>query len=322
MVQTYHWSQFSNLNELIEKKEKSGEKISVVLPTLNEEDTIFEVINTIKVELMEKVPLIDEIGIIDSGSKDKTKEIAKSLGAKVYNASKYLTEYGNYSGKGDNLWKALYLFKGDIIVYLDADIKNFHPKFIYGLIGPLLLNKEIKFVKAFYKRPLILDGKTIENEGGRVTEILVKPMINLFFPELMPIIQPLSGEYAGKRDLLEKLPFFPGYGVEIGILLEIFYKYGLEVIAQVDMDRRVHRNRKLLELRQMAFEILQVFVLYLKKRGILHLANCSPLLKDQNDHPFRDAMTSFYPRPPIYLIKEYRERFHKVISDVYNSKNI
>jgi len=312
MVQIYHWSHFSNLNALIEKKEKSGKKISVVLPTLNEEETIFEIISTIKIELMEKVPLVDEIGIVDSGSIDKTKEIAESLGAKVYNASKYLTEYGNYSGKGDNLWKALYLFRGDIIVYLDADIKNFHPKFICGLIGPLLSNKKIKFVKAFYKRPLILDGKTIENEGGRVTEILVKPMINLFFPELTPIIQPLSGEYAGKRELLEKLSFFPGYGVEIGILLEIFFKYGLEVIAQVDMDKRIHRNRKLLELRQMAFEILQVFIFYLKKEGILQLNNSSFLLKDQNEHPFCDAMVSFSPRPPIYLIKEYRERFYKV----------
>jgi glucosyl-3-phosphoglycerate synthase len=315
-MKIYHHSQFCDLDELIKNKKDKNISISVILPTLNVEKTISDIISTIKIQLMTKLPLVDELGIIDSGSNDDTCQIAKKLGVKVYKSNECLPQYGAYWGKGENLWKGLYLFQGDIIVYLDSDIKNFHPKFIYGLIGPLLLEEEAGLVKSFYKRPLLIEGTLLPNEGGRITEILVRPLINLFLPELSWIIQPLSGEYAGRRKLLEKIPFFTGYGVEIGVLLEIYYKYGTRAIVQVDMDERIHSNKPLAELRKTAFEILQVFSFYMKQKGIAEFRrNISPNLKIL-DHKKKYLFDSFkidiHQRPPMYSIKEYREKFYNL----------
>ena len=257
---TFHHSQFNEIKKLIDLKEKNNFKISVCFPTLNEEKTIGKEVVIIKSELQNRYPLVDEIAVIDSGSTDKTKEIASEFGAKVLLASDYLKEEGDLKGKGENLWKAIYLLEGDIIVYIDADISNIHPKFIYGLLGPILYNpKNISFVKAFYERPLKIGGTKSNNEGGRLTEILIRPLFAQFFPELTGIIQPLSGEFAGKREILEKLPFPIGYGVETSTLIDISQKFGLSCIAQTDLDLRNHRNQSSKALGRMSFGILQSF---------------------------------------------------------------
>ncbi len=256
---TFHHAQFKDINQLVKQKKKLGLTISLCFPTLNEAKTIAKEIILLKSELMDRYPLLDEIAVIDSGSTDKTLEIAKSFGAKVFLASDYLDEEGQKKGKGENLWKALYLLKGDIIVYIDADIANIHPKFVYGLVGPMLFNEEIKFVKAFYDRPLSLSPGVRSSGGGRVTEILIRPLFSQFFPELTGVIQPLSGEYAGYRSLFEKLAFPVGYGVETGMLIDIYQKWGLNTIAQTDLDRRIHRNQETKALGKMSFGILQTF---------------------------------------------------------------
>lgn len=256
---TFHHSNFHDLKALVSQKQKLGLSISICFPTLNEAKTIGKEIVLLKSELMERYPLVDEIAVIDSGSTDKTLEVARNFGAEVYLASEHLVEEGECKGKGENLWKALYLLKGDIIVYIDADISNIHPKFVYGLIGPLLFNPEIKFVKAFYDRPLSLSPGVRSSGGGRVTEILIRPLFSQFFPELSGVVQPLSGEYAGYRSIFEKLRFPVGYGVETAMLIDIFSKWGLNAIAQCDLDQRIHANKKTRDLGKMSFGILQSF---------------------------------------------------------------
>ena len=240
---TFHHSDFADLKALVKEKEKKGLKISLCIPTLNEEKTIGKEIIIFKSELMTRAPLLDEIAVIDSGSEDKTLEIAASFGADTYLASDILPDLEAKRGKGENLWKAIYQLKGDIIVYIDADIKNIHSRFVYGLVAPLIYKDEVKYVKAFYDRPLAFSDGIRPSGGGRVTEILIRPLFSLFYPELTPIIQPLSGEYAVKRDVLEKIPFPIGYGVETSHLLDVYKMWGLEAFAQTDLDQRVHRNQ-------------------------------------------------------------------------------
>jgi glucosyl-3-phosphoglycerate synthase len=257
---TYHHSQFSDIKELVRLKNEKNLKISLCFPTLNEEKTIGKEIVIIKSELMDRHPLLDEIAVIDSGSTDKTIEVAKEFGAKTFLASDYLPEEGEMKGKGENLWKAIYLLEGDIIIFLDADISNIHPKFVYGILGPLLIDDSLKYVKAFYDRPLGFskDGKK-KNQGGRTTEILIRPLFSQFFPELSGFIQPLSGEFAGYRDVFEQIPFPIGYGVETSHLIDIAQKWGVESMAQTDLDQRIHRNQDTKRLGKMSFGILQTF---------------------------------------------------------------
>ena len=209
---------------------------------------------------MERYPLIDEFAVIDSGSEDKTLEVAKNYGADVYLASEILTSVGDKKGKGENLWKAIHQLKGDIICYVDADISNIHPRFVYGLVAPLIQKEEVKYVKAFYDRPLNYSSGLRASGGGRVTEILIRPLFSLFYPELTNIIQPLSGEYAARREVLEAIPFPIGYGVETSHLLDLYEKFGLSAFAQTDLDRRVHRNQSTNALGKMSFGILQTFL--------------------------------------------------------------
>ncbi len=315
---TFHHSQFSDIKELVRLKRKKNLTISVGLPTLNEAETIATELIVIKSELMDKHHLIDELAIIDSGSTDKTREIAAKYGADVYLTDDYLKEEGIYSGKGENLWKSLYLLKGDIILWLDADIKNIHPKFVYGLLGPLLTNSRIGYVKAFYERPIKLETeKTLRaSGGGRVTALMLRPIFNLFFPELSGLIQPLSGEYAGRREILEKVPFFIGYGVETGLLIDIYKKFGLNSIAQVDLDQRIHRNHTLPTLSKMAFTILQVALNRagdLWKLKMLEELNPSMRLikRKGNRYSFEIFERKVVERPPMITVKAYREKRKK-----------
>ncbi|MBN1685148.1 MAG: glucosyl-3-phosphoglycerate synthase, partial [Spirochaetales bacterium] len=264
---TFHHSDFDDLRKIVEQKEKKRISISLCIPTLNEEKTIGKEIILFRSELMQRLPLLDEIAVIDSGSSDKTREIAASFGADVYLASDILKSAGENRGKGENLWKAIYQLNGDIIVYIDADIKNIHPRFVYGLVSPLVLREEIKYVKAFYDRPLAFSEGIRPTGGGRVTEILIRPLFSLFFPELTGIIQPLSGEYAVRREILENIPFPIGYGVETSHLIDVYTQWGIEAFAQTDLDRRVHRNQQTIDLGKMAFGILQTFFKRLEAQG-------------------------------------------------------
>ena len=257
---TFHHGEFWDILKLVKEKEKKGLKISLCIPTLNEEKTIGKEVLILRSELMERYPLIDEFAIIDSGSEDKTLEVASSYGADTYLASDILPEEGDKRGKGENLWKAIHQLKGDIICYVDADISNIHPRFVYGLVAPLIHRAEVQYVKAFYDRPLNYSSGLRSSGGGRVTEILIRPLFSLFYPELTNIIQPLSGEYAARREVLEIIPFPIGYGVETSHLLDLYLKFGLDAFAQTDLDRRVHRNQTTNALGKMSFGILQTFI--------------------------------------------------------------
>ncbi|MFN2519491.1 MAG: glucosyl-3-phosphoglycerate synthase [Candidatus Limnocylindria bacterium] len=255
---TFASSEFADLRRLFDAKTRQRLRISVGLPTLNEEATIGRVVRAVRSRLVERFPIIDELVIIDSGSDDRTREIGRAEGVPVFVHQEVLPEMGAHRGKGEALWKSLHVLTGDIVIWIDTDISNIHPKFVYGILGPLLMRPEIAFVKAFYRRPLHLGGELQATGGGRVTELSARPILNLFFPELSGMVQPLSGEQGGRRSLLEQLPFFTGYGVETGLLIDILQRAGLSAIAQVDMKQRIHRNQSLYALSKMSFEILQV----------------------------------------------------------------
>ncbi len=313
---TFHHSQFGDLARLVELKKRRGVSISLCLPTLNEEKTIAKEIVIMKSELMTRHPLIDEIVVVDSGSQDRTLEIAAQYGADVYTATDILPDLGDYKGKGENLWKALYITHGDIIVYLDADIKNVHHRFVYALVAPLLYYDHIKYCKAFYDRPIAEgDQKLRPTGGGRVTELVVRPLFSLFFPELTQLIQPLSGEYAGYREVFEQIPFPIGYGIETSMILDISEKWGLDVIAQVDLDRRIHRNQSTKALGKMAFVILQTFIKRIAERGRIELH--TQLFNEMIQYALQGD--DYYPeiyrfagheRPPMIDNPAYRERFN------------
>lgn len=309
---TFHAKEFRNIGRLIDMKRKQGLTISLGLPALNEETTVGNIIKVIKRELMDKAPLLDEIVLIDSGSTDHTVEIARSLGIPVHVHQQILSAHGSYHGKGEALWKSLHVLKGDIIAWIDTDIANIHPKFVYGIIGPLLKEPRIQYVKGFYRRPLKIAGEVQAHGGGRVTELTARPLLNLFFPQLSGVIQPLSGEYAGRRQVLERLPFFTGYGVEIGLLIDIVEHYGLSALAQVDLQERIHRNQSLIALSKMAFTIIQVILRRLEERNRLSLLedpNRSMKLIHYERNRLRLEVKDLYDveRPPIIDIPEYRQ---------------
>lgn len=255
---TFDAEEFEDLADLVRLKERQGLRISLGLPALNEEATVGQVITAIKHELVTRHPLLDEMVLIDSGSTDSTCAIAQALGIPVYQHRDLVPSVGSFRGKGEALWKSLSVLTGDIVAWIDTDIRNIHPRFVYGIVGPLLKYPRIQYVKGFYRRPIRVGGVLQSTGGGRVTELTARPLLNLFFPELSGVIQPLAGEYAGRRSLLERLPFFTGYGVEIGLLIDILEQVGLDAIGQVDLKRRVHRNQGLVSLSAMAFTILQV----------------------------------------------------------------
>jgi glucosyl-3-phosphoglycerate synthase len=327
---TWHHSRFEDISRLVELKKRKGLKISLAFPTLNEELTIGKEILVIRTELMDRFPLLDEIAVIDSSSQDKTRQVAERFGARVIASKNILHKYGSYRGKGENLWKSLYALEGDIIVWVDADISNIAPKFVYGLLGPLLEDDGISYVKAFYERPLqwgnpapshgggshgAAGGITLSG-GGRVTEILVRPLFSLFYPELALLVQPLSGEYSGRRSLLEQLPFSTGYGVELGHLIDICHLSGCGAIAQVDLDMRIHRNQSTAALGKMAYGILHTFFArgekygyakLLRELGERHIA----LEQRGSEHRVISSGISAEERPPIIELPEYREKFRR-----------
>jgi glycosyltransferase involved in cell wall biosynthesis len=313
---TFHADEFKDLHQLMSLKEKQGSTISLAMPALNEEKTVGKVITTIKTALMEEVPLLDEILLIDSDSTDHTRTIASELGIPVYIHQQLLPELDIRSGKGEALWKSLFVTKGDIIVWIDTDIINIHPRFVYGIIGPLLLNQTIQFVKGFYRRPLRVGNKMQAGGGGRVTELTARPLLNLFYPELSGVIQPLSGEYAGRRQALESATFFSGYGVETGLLIDIFERYGLRSIAQVDLLERIHHNQELEALSKMSFAIIQTVLRKIEsryERSIIEDVNKTmKLIRYANGGYFLIVEeVAEKERPPMMSLSAYKERDKK-----------
>ncbi len=312
---TFHHSNFWDIKWLVEEKQRQGLRISLCLPTLNEEKTIGQEIIILKAELADRYPLLDEIAVIDSGSTDRTCEIAASFGADVYVSSEQLVECGTHRGKGENLWKALYVLGGDIIVYVDTDIRNIHPRFVYGLVGPLIRDPGVHYVKAFYDRPLAYSGGLRPTGGGRVTEILIRPLFSLFYPDLAAILQPLSGEYAGRRSILEQIPFPVGYGVETAMLIDIYERLGLNAFAQTDLDRRIHRNQETVALGRMAFGVLRTFMKRLKREDLVQFQNELPSIMRQyevGDGSYRQIEYEIeeIERQPMIEVEAYRHKFH------------
>lgn len=310
---TFSAKEFENLERLHKRKIAQDLSISLALPTLNEEKTVGNVIRTIKQALMEDIPLLDEMILIDSNSTDSTREIARSLGIPVFIHQNILPQYGERHGKGEALWKSLYVTRGDIVVWIDTDITNIHPRFVYGLIGPLLHRPSLKYIKGFYLRPIRVGDTTHARGGGRVTELSARPLLNLFYPALSGFIQPLSGEYGGYREVLEQLPFSCGYGVEIGLLIEILQRCGLEALGQVDLIKRLHRHQPLTSLSKMSFSIIQTVIRKIDRRDGLQLLQdvnrTMKLIRHEESRFFLEVeKIAELQRPPMIEIPEYHTR--------------
>ncbi len=307
---TFHHQRFSDLRALARAKEAQGVTVSVCIPTLNEEATIGPIVAAIRKVLMRRHGLVDELVVMDSASVDATARSAEKAGAVVVQDRDVLPDLEPWGGKGEAMWKSLFVTRGQVVAWLDADIQDFDPRFVYGVLGPILTDPEIGFVKAFYERPLQNGGQVSEAGGGRVTELMARPLINMFWPHLAPVIQPLSGECAGRRSLLEQVPFFTGYGVDLGMLIDVGERFGLQAMAQVDLDRRVHRNRTLGELSRMSYAVLQAAVRRLTSSGRLSMpAGPSPGLFQFERGPegtrMEPALIDVRERPPAITIAGY-----------------
>lgn len=249
--------------------------MSVVLPALDEAGTIGGICRTITRELVEEVPFVDELIVIDSGSSDGTAEVATASGAVVHRAED-LMDLGPARGKGDCLWRSLSIVTGDIVVWLDADTTNLHRGFVLDLVAPLLGDQDFVMTKAFYDRPLVTEDRVLATEGARITELVARPLLQLFYPELLGVIQPLSGEYAGFTKVFRDIPLFTGYGVEVGMLLDIADRFGPGRIAQVDLGTRVHRNRSLAELGRSSFQVISALLQRLDDLGRMKIPEQLP----------------------------------------------
>lgn len=273
---------------------KAKRTVTVALPAKDEAPTIGPIIRSIRTELMDETPLVDELLVIDDHSTDDTAAIARSEGATVLPAGEILPEYGRGHGKGEALWKSLFASTGDLICWCDADIRNYDSRFILGPLGPLLTMPGVGFAKGFYRRPLRDDGEG----GGRVTELMARPLISSLFPRLSGLVQPLSGEFAGKRELLEQIPFSQGYAVDLALLIDLTERFGSEILAQVDLGTRIHRNRPLRELGPQAAAILGMA---LRRAGLDEVPDTLSLVRPQ--YGIADVVIG--DRPPVAELGGY-----------------
>jgi glucosyl-3-phosphoglycerate synthase len=279
-IARYDYRQFV-LDELVAAK--AGRTVSVCLPARDERSTIGPIVDQVHGH-----PLVDEVLVVDDHSTDGTAEAAAGAGARVVRASEVLVAHGDGPGKGQALWKATAEATGDLIAFLDADVRDFSPRFVIGLLGPLLLDERLAFVKAFYERP----GDGHPRGGGRVTELVARPILHLLFPHLAEVVQPLAGEFAAPRAVLEQLPFVEGYGVDIGLLIDAAARFGVDRLAQVDLGVRVHRNRPLTDLGPMATVVLMTA---LRRAGIDQVPD--RVLLDQPD--VHAVPVTYAERPPL-----------------------
>ncbi|MFE0188802.1 glucosyl-3-phosphoglycerate synthase [Streptomyces sp. NPDC058989] len=295
------------LEQLLEAKRQTGRTVSVVLPALDEEATVGAIVAAIRAELMcDAVPLVDELVVLDSGSTDRTAEVAAAAGARVVHRDTVLPRLPALPGKGEVLWRSLLVTTGDIICFVDADLREFSATFVSGIVGPLLTDPDVHFVKAMYDRPLEAGGHPGE-QGGRVTELVARPLLNLHWPQLAGFVQPLGGEYAARRSLLERLPFPVGYGVELGLLVDALHTVGHDALAQVDVGVRKHRHQGGQALGRMAAAIYRTAQLRLA-RG--HLVRPRLTQFDRGEEGFvpRTTDVDTEERPPMAEIPEYAAR--------------
>jgi glucosyl-3-phosphoglycerate synthase len=289
---------------------KGAGRISVVLPARDEEETVGAIVAAIRTELVEQAPLVDELVVIDSRSTDRTAQVAAAAGARVVAQDAVLPEMGRLSGKGEALWKSLAATSGDVIVFIDADLRGFTTAYVTGLLGPLLTDPSVGYVKGCYDRPLLQGSNRVEGGGGRVTELVARPLINLHWPLLAGVMQPLGGEYAGRRALLERLPFVTGYGVELGLLLDVFQDAGLDAIAQVDLGRREHSHQTTEALGAMSSQIMLTAWSRLQRHGrMLPLEAPSSALtqfrRSPDGHDVHVSDVSVGERPPMAEVPGY-----------------
>ncbi|MFC7306403.1 glucosyl-3-phosphoglycerate synthase [Streptomyces monticola] len=292
------------LDQLLAAKAKSGSTVSVVLPALDEEATVGEIVTVIRRELMAPgAALVDELVVVDSGSTDRTAEVAAAAGARVVHRDAILPRLPALPGKGEVLWRSLLVTAGDIVCFVDADLREFSADFVSGIVGPLLTDPDLQFVKAMYDRPL---GETA-GQGGRVTELVARPLLNLHWPQLAGFVQPLGGEYAARRSLLEQLPFPVGYGVELGLLVDALHTVGLDALAQVDVGVRKHRHQDGRALGRMAAAIYRTAQLRLA-RGHLVRPRLTQFERGEQGFEPRTHEVDTEERPPMANIAEYTER--------------
>ena len=274
---------------------KRGRRVSVCIPARDEEATVGQIVAAIRRDLMEAVPVVDEIVVVDDGSTDGTAAVAAAAGAAVVAAGSLLPEYGGH-GKGQAMWKGLHATSGDVVVFCDADVRDFDPAFVMGLAGPLLTRDDVTFVKGFYERPV--GGRP--GEGGRVTELMARPLIAALFPHLNDLSQPLSGECASRREILESVPFVGGYGVDLGLLIDVSDRFGDAGLVQSDLGVRIHRNRPLLELGAQAASILQAGLM---RAGAVDVPAALTLLRPGAE----PASIEFTQLPPLAEVPAHRK---------------
>jgi len=277
---------------------KKGRTVSVVLPALNEEETVAGVVETITPLLG---GLVDELIVLDSGSTDDTEIRALAAGARVISREVALPNVAPQPGKGEVLWRSLAVTTGDLVAFVDSDLLDPDPMFVPKLLGPLLIQEGVHLVKGFYRRPLKVSGREDANGGGRVTELVARPLLSALRPELSCLYQPLGGEYAGTRELLTAGSFAPGYGVEIGLLVDSYDRLGLDGIAQVNLGVRTHRNRPLTELASMS---RQVIATLLSRCGIPDSGvGLTQFFADGEDYTPRTSTVSLEDRPPMITLR-------------------
>lgn len=299
-----------SLAQILAAKRAAGPSgtVSVVLPALNEEATVGSIVETIRAELMtDEVPLVDEVVVLDSASTDRTGEVAEAAGATVVHRDHLLPGVPALPGKGEVLWRSLLATSGEIVCFIDADLRDFKSTFVSGIVGPLLTDHAVQMVKAMYDRPLESGGTVVPAGGGRVTELVARPLLNLHWPQLAGFVQPLGGEYAARRSLLERLPFPVGYGVEIGLLVDALNTVGLDALAQVDVGVRRHRHQDGQALGRMAATIYRTAQVRLA-RG--HLVRPVLTQFDRVEDGFEPRVheVTCVERPPMVTVPEYTAR--------------
>ena len=288
---------------LLRAKRRGGHRVSVVLPARDEAATVGRLVGEIADRWVRGVPLVDELLVVDSDSTDATAEIARAAGADVVATADVLPAHGSRPGKGEALWKSLAATSGDLVVFLDADLLGDVAHYVPGLLRPLLTDPQVVYVKGCYTRPLTLDGATQPAGGGRVTELTARPLLNALWPELAGVVQPLGGEYAGRRSALERVPFVAGYGVEIGLLVDLLELAGLAGLAQVDLGVRRHTSQSDEALGVMAGQVLSAV---LARAGTEAGGLLTQFRHDGTAFVPRSTAVAVDERPPMATIPEYR----------------